>query len=184
MTNIQEVAKQSGVSISTVSRVLNGTAKVKSDVRKRVEACMQDLAYQPSPAARSLRKNHTRFIGLLLADLQNSILMELIQGIEEVAQQHEYSLIFCSSNGDSQREQKCLDVLYAERVAGIIIVTASERLEETQFKRFSDNRIAIKVLDLHQKKDEVESSLYQSGCTAAFELFEQVQTLAIQGCPK
>jgi DNA-binding LacI/PurR family transcriptional regulator len=184
MTNIQEVAKQSGVSISTVSRVLNGTAKVKSDVRKRVEACMQDLAYKPSPAARSLRKNQTRFIGLVLSDLKDSILIELIQGIEEVVQRHEYSLIFCSANGDSQRERKCLDVLCSERVAGIIIVPASDRLEEAQFKRFSDNKIAIKVFDLYQKKDEVENTLYQLGCTAAFELFDQVQTLAIQSYSK
>src|SRR6478736_9689664 len=130
MANIQEVAKQAGVSISTVSRVLNGTAKVNDEVKKRVETAMQALAYQPNPAARSLRTNRSRIIGLLISDIQNPFFMRLIQGVEEEALRHEYSLILCNSNENAQREQQYLDVLYAERVAGVIVVPTREQLGE------------------------------------------------------
>src|SRR5689334_10861616 len=88
MTNIRDVARQAGVSISTVSRVLNGTANVNSDIRKRVAAAMEDLAYQPNSAARSLRTNRSRIIGLLISDIQNPFFMGLIRGVEELALRH------------------------------------------------------------------------------------------------
>src|SRR3954453_8594915 len=128
MANIQDVARHAGVSISTVSRVLNGTARVNSDIRRRVEEAMAALAYQPNPAARSLRTNRSRIIGLLISDFQNPFFMRLIQGIEDETQRRDYSLILCNSNEDPQREQQYLDVLYSERVAGAIIVPVREQL--------------------------------------------------------
>src|SRR6476661_3649502 len=143
MANIQDVAKHSGVSISTVSRVLNGTAKVNEDVRRRVEASMLALSYQPNPAARSLRTNRSRIIGLLISDIQNPFFMRLIQGVEEEALRHEYSLILCNSNENPQREQQYLDVLYSERVAGAIIVPTRERFGEATLNKFRERQIPI-----------------------------------------
>src|SRR5215210_2214408 len=102
MANIQDVARHAGVSISTVSRVLNGNSRVNSDIRKRVEASVQALAYQPNLAARSLRTNRSRIIGLLISDIQNPFFMGLIRGVEDEALQHEYSLILCNSSESPQ----------------------------------------------------------------------------------
>ena len=122
MATINDVAKKAQVSISTVSRVLNGTAFVNSEVKKRVEDAIRELAYQPNPAARSLRVNRSRIIGLLISDIQNPFFMSLIQGVEDEAHRNGYSLLLCNSNEDSNKEQQYLNVLCAERVAGAIIV--------------------------------------------------------------
>ncbi len=159
MTNIQDVAKQAGVSISTVSRVLNGTAKVNDEVKKRVEACILALAYQPNQAARSLRTNRSKIIGLLISDIQNPFFMQLIQGVEEEALRHEYSLILCNSNENAQREQQYLDVLYSERVAGAIIVPTRERLGDTILNKFRERHIPIVAVDRRVKDKDVDAVL-------------------------
>jgi DNA-binding LacI/PurR family transcriptional regulator len=159
MANIQDVAKKAGVSISTVSRVLNGTAKVNEEVKKRVEAAMQALAYQPNPAARSLRTNRSRIIGLLISDIQNPYFMRLIQGVEEEALRHEYSLILCNSNENPQREQQYLDVLYSERVAGAIIVPTRERFGEAILNKFRERHIPIVAVDRRVKDKDVDAVL-------------------------
>lgn len=159
MANIQDVAKMAEVSISTVSRVLNSTARVNSEVKKRVEAAMQALDYQPNPAARSLRTNRSRIIGLLISDIQNPFFMRLIQGVEEEALRHEYSLILCNSNENPQREQQYLDVLYSERVAGAIIVPTRERLGEATLNKFKARNIPIVAVDRRVKDKGVDAVL-------------------------
>jgi DNA-binding LacI/PurR family transcriptional regulator len=103
MATIRDVAKIAQVSISTVSRVLNGTAFVNDEVKKRVEEAMQELAYQPSPAARSLRVNRSRIIGLLISDIQNPFFMSIIQGVEDETHRHDYSSLL-TRNGPFRKE--------------------------------------------------------------------------------
>jgi DNA-binding LacI/PurR family transcriptional regulator len=145
MTNIQDVAKRAGVSVSTVSRVLNGTARVNSNVRTRVEVAIQELQYRPSRAARSLRTNYSSIIGLLISDIQNPFFMDLIQGIEDTALQHGYSLILCNSTENVQREQRYIEVLRDERVAGVIIVPTSEN--QPHLAWFREHHIPIVAVD-------------------------------------
>lgn len=159
MANIQDVARQAGVSISTVSRVLNGTARVNADVKKRVEEAILALAYQPNPAARSLRTNRSRIIGLLISDIQNPFFMILIQGVEDEALSHEYSLILCNSNEDPKREQQYLEVLYSERVAGAIIVPTRERLGDATLKKFRERNIALVTVDRRVKDKNIDAVL-------------------------
>lgn len=159
MANIQDVARQAGVSISTVSRALNGNTHVNSDVKKRVEAAAEALAYQPNPAARSLRTNRSRIIGLLVSDIQNPFFMGLIRGVEDEALRHEYSLILCNSSENPQREQQYLDILYAERVAGAIIVPTRERLGEEALRRFQERRIPIVAVDRRVKDQSIDTVL-------------------------
>jgi LacI family transcriptional regulator len=159
MPNIQDVAKEAGVSISTVSRVLNGTAKVNAEVKKRVEKAILTLSYQPNPAARSLRTNRSRIIGLLISDLQNPFFMSLIQGVEEEALRHEYSLILCNSNEDPKREQQYLEVLYSERVAGALVVPTRERIGEVTIKKFRERNIPLVAVDRRVKDKNIDAVL-------------------------
>lgn len=159
MANIQDVAKHAGVSISTVSRVLNGNERVNSEVKKRVEEAVRALAYQPNPAARSLRTNRSRIIGLLISDIQNPFFMGLIRGVEDQALQHEYSLILCNSNESPQREQQYLNILWAERVAGAIIVPTREHLDEDALRRFRERGIPIVAVDRAVKDKSIDSVL-------------------------
>ncbi len=157
MANIQDVAKRAGVSISTVSRVLNGTARVNSEVKARVEAAIEELAYRPSRAARSLRTNHSTIIGLLVTDIQNPFFLGLIKGVEDVAQRRGYSMILCNSDENPQREQQYLGVLGDERVAGIIIVPTREQVRG--LNRFHEHNIPIVALDRRIKDSSIDAVL-------------------------
>ncbi|HEX2911101.1 MAG TPA: LacI family DNA-binding transcriptional regulator [Chloroflexia bacterium] len=159
MANIQDVAKLAGVSISTVSRVLNGTAKVNGELRQRVEEAMETLAYQPNPAARSLRTNRSRIIGLLIPDFQNPFFMKLIQGVEDEAHLHDYSLLLYNSNEDIKREQRNLQVLYNERVAGAIIVPTKEQMGTATLKKFRERDIALVAVDRRITDNSIDAVL-------------------------
>ena len=157
MANIQEVAKRAGVSISTVSRVLNGTARVNENVKERVLAAIEELDYRPSRAARSLRANHSTIIGLLISDIQNLFFMDLIKGVEDIAQRSGYSVLLCNSDENPQREHQNLDVLYDERVAGLIIVPTREQLRDLE--RFLERNIPIVAVDRRIKGKHIDAVL-------------------------
>ncbi|MEP6774101.1 MAG: LacI family DNA-binding transcriptional regulator [Chloroflexota bacterium] len=162
MSNIQDVAKHAGVSIATVSRVLNDSAPVKDEVRKRVEAAIEALSYRPNPAARSLRSNKSRIIGLLVSDIQNPFFMGLIRGVEDEALKHEYSVILCNSNESPPRERQYLDVLYMERVAGVIVVPTSENLGEETLRRFRERGVPIIAVDRRVRDPSIDAVLSDS----------------------
>ncbi len=145
MANIQDVAKRAGVSISTVSRVLNGSARVNGEVALRVRAAIEELHYQPSHAARTLQTNRSHIIGLLLTDIQNPFFTTLIRGVEDVAQRNGYSLILCNSDEDSAKERQYIEVLCAERVAGAIVVSINGRQRDLQL--FHQHNIPIVAVD-------------------------------------
>ncbi|HET9493708.1 MAG TPA: LacI family DNA-binding transcriptional regulator, partial [Chloroflexia bacterium] len=156
MATIEDVAKQAGVSIATVSRVINGGPGVGDDTRKRVEAAIAALDYQPNSAARSLRSNRSRIIGLLVSDIQNPFFAGLIRGVEDEALRNEYSLILCNTNESPQREQQYLDVLYVERVAGVIVVPTRDHLGDDTRKRFRERGVPIVAVDRRVKDRDID----------------------------
>lgn len=157
MAKIQDVAKRAGVSISTVSRVLNGKDHVNEDVIARVRIAAQELQYQPSRAARALRANQATIIGLLITDIQNPFFTELVRGVEDVAQRNGYSLILCNSDEDPQKEQQYIEVLCAERVAGAIVVPTRE--QQRALKLFHKHTIPVVTVDRRVKDDETDAVL-------------------------
>ena len=83
--SIKDVAKEAGVSIATVSRVLNGIEVVNEDTQKRVREAVVKLGYRPNIIARSLKTQRTRTVGILIPDISNSLYPEIVRGIEDVA---------------------------------------------------------------------------------------------------
>lgn len=157
MANIQDVAKRAGVSIATVSRVLNGRNHVNADVISRVRLAAEELQYQPSRAARSLRAKKTTIIGLLITDIQNPFFTALVQGVEDVAQRQGYSLILCNSDEDPQKEQRYIEILCTERVAGVIVVPTREH--QRALKLFREHNIPLVAVDRRIKDDESDAVL-------------------------
>lgn len=145
MATIQDVARRAGVSIATVSRVLNGTARVNADVTARVQAAIGELHYQPSRAARTLRANRSAIIGLLISDIQNPFFTTLVRSIEDVVQRNGYSLILCNSDENPQKEREYVEVLCAEHIAGAIVVPTRERTQT--LRPFHEHQIPIVALD-------------------------------------
>ncbi|QBD78872.1 LacI family transcriptional regulator [Ktedonosporobacter rubrisoli] len=157
MANIQDVAKRAGVSISTVSRVFNGTATVSAEIALRVRNAAQELQYQPSRAARALRANRSTIIGLLISDIQNPFFSSLIRGVEDVVQSSGYSLILCNSDENPDKERQYVEVLCAERVAGIIIVPTREH--QRSLRLFRDREIPVVAVDRRVKDHSTDAVL-------------------------
>lgn len=127
MANIKDVALHAGVSVTTVSHVVNGTRFVSEVARQRVEAAVRELGYVPSAVARSLKHNTTRTFGMVIPNNSNPYFAEIIQGVEARCFAAGYNVILCNSNDDPERQAAYLRVLAEKRIDGLIfVVTGSD----------------------------------------------------------
>ena len=122
---ITEIAQESGVSISTVSRVLNGNVPVSEDKRKRVEATIQKYNYSPNALARSLVSKHTMTIGVILPDISNPYFSSVFCEIEKAAHEAGYSILLCNtlyhSSSTGHMEEDYIQMMIDKHVDGLII---------------------------------------------------------------
>ncbi|MGD1822905.1 MAG: LacI family DNA-binding transcriptional regulator [Pleomorphochaeta sp.] len=119
---ITDVAKKAGVSISTVSRVLNGQAKVSPSLKKKVLSVVKELEYQPSQAARSLASRKSTLIGVIVPDLSYDYYSTMISTIEEEASKNGYNIIVCSIQEDLAKEIKYLKLFNEMYICGLILM--------------------------------------------------------------
>jgi LacI family transcriptional regulator len=122
---ITDIAEMAGVSKATVSRVINKTKPVSSEVRQRVMQVIKETGYKPSFVARSLINKETNIIGVVVPDISNEFCSQLVQGVVDVANIYNYTMILCNTFSDYQREEDFLEVLSEKEVDGIIFVTYS-----------------------------------------------------------
>lgn len=118
---IQDISAVSGVSPSTVSRVLTGKAPVSHEKREAVQLAIDRLNYRPNYLARSLKTDTTYSVGLLLNDITNPFYSAIVRGVEEEANSLGYSVILCNTNEDPERELHYLQILQDKHVDGIIV---------------------------------------------------------------
>ncbi len=126
MARLKDVAKAAGVSIATVSNVLNGTKTTTPVVQRRVLEAITALGYQPNLHARSLRTGQSRTLGLVVPDLTNPYFPALVQAIETTARAAGYALIVMDAGNDAERETEALTLMASYRVAGVIWVPVGE----------------------------------------------------------
>jgi DNA-binding LacI/PurR family transcriptional regulator len=126
--SLTEVAKKAGVSIATVSRVINNNANVNPETRAKVEHAIKLLRYKPNRVAKRLRNKNAsgNLLGVLIPDIQNPFYVEVLRGIEDVSYAHRYALIMCNFSQDEKKEQMYLDILQSESIDGLIAAPASE----------------------------------------------------------
>ena len=124
IVTMRDVAESAGVSVTTVSHVINNTRNVNPSTRQRVEQSMHRLGYQPNVLARSLRKGETHTIGIILPDSTNPYFAEVVRGIEDSSFSQGYSVILCNSDNDLAKERLYANVLLEKQVDGIIMVAA------------------------------------------------------------
>lgn len=125
MYTIHDVARLAGVSIATVSAVVNKKGGVSTELTERVQKALEALDYQPHRLARSLKVQRTHTIGIVIPDVTNLFFAEVVRGVEEEARGHGYSIILCDSNEDEAQELTNLDTLYAWRVDGVLLAPAA-----------------------------------------------------------
>ena len=136
--SIKDIARLSGVSIATVSRVLNNRGKYSENTKRKVLKVIQDTGYKIDSSAQSLRTNVTHTIGILVPDIKNPFFADLVQKIEENLFTQKYSTIICNTDKDEQKEKAYLHMLEAKKVDGIIVISGSYK-HGFQFESSSKN---------------------------------------------
>jgi LacI family transcriptional regulator len=146
MPNIYDVAKRARVSVATVSAVLNDSAFVSADLKTRVQSAVAALGYQPNLLARSMAKQRTQTLGMIVPDIANPFFPEVVRGAEDVARTAGYTLLISSSDNDPEKEAVYLRLLLAKRVDGVILTKAPGRVPAELQRAFANARVPIVLL--------------------------------------
>ena len=128
--SIQKIARLAGVSVATVSRVLNNSDTVKPKNRERVLQAIKESNYQPNLLARQLRTARSYMILVMVSNIANPFCAEVVKGIEEEAEKHGYRILLCNSGSDLARSTSGLRLLSGKVVDGIITMNALSSLPE------------------------------------------------------
>jgi LacI family transcriptional regulator len=124
LIRIKDIAQRSGVSVTTVSHVLNKSRYVHPDTEARVLKVVQELNYRPNMLARSLRRHETHTIGLLVSDISNKYFTDVARAVETTAYERGYNMILCNTNEDPAKEALYFDVLLGKQIDGLIVAPA------------------------------------------------------------
>ena len=129
MATMTDVARHAGVSVATVSHVLNDTRPVRPHTRQAVLDAIEELGYTPNTLARSLVTSRTRSIGLAVSAISNPYFTEILQGVEAAALEHGYSLLIADPHDDPEHERKAVQLLHERRVEGLIVAPSARPRE-------------------------------------------------------
>src|SRR6266498_1890061 len=124
---IKDVARLSGVSSMTVSRVINESERVRPETRQRVEQAIAELGYVPSRLARGLSRQRTGTLAVIVPDVANPFFTMIVRAAEEVARRADYRVILCDTRADLSVERDAVEELIAHRVEGIVIAPVNNR---------------------------------------------------------
>jgi LacI family transcriptional regulator len=175
--SIADVARESGVSIFTVSAVINNKTHVSKARRQRVEDAIRKLNYRPNLIARSLIKQKTQTIGMIVTDIANPFFPMVVRGAEDAAHKHGYNLLLCNSDDVDEKEEKELELLLSKRVDGILLTKTAGDFRPSLRQMIKDVNIPfVLVMRTYPQltKDAVISDDYQGA-------YEAVRHLARAG---
>lgn len=175
LPTIRDIAKELGVSISTVSRALHGKHDVNPDTRKAVQEIAERLDYQPNTAALSLLRKHTSTIGVLVPNL-DYFFSTAIKGIDEAALEAGYTVMVCQSNESYGKELINTKRLLESRVDGFIVSVSSDTRVVDHFKKIQDKEIPLVFFDrdiADYKAPKILLNNYEGGYIATKHLIDQ-----------
>jgi len=144
---MSDVARRAGVSIMTVSRVINRKGDVNPETRQRIEQIIKELDYHPSAIARSLATSETRTIGLVIPDVSNPFFADIARGIEALANEQGYHVFLCNTEENPEREAEVIQSLEEKRVDGLIL--CSSRIESTRLVNLLSQLPATVLVNRH-----------------------------------
>lgn len=130
---MKDVAKRAGVSVTTVSHVINDTRYVSPELTERVNEAIEELNYRPDPIAQGLSKGKSKTIALVVSDIVNPFFPQVARGVEDCVRENEFSLILTNTDEDTTQEKRNLSLLQSKRVDGFIISPTSEGKDNLQF---------------------------------------------------
>lgn len=133
--NIKTIAEMCGVSVATISRVINNSGKVKDETRDKVIKAIEELDYVPNALARSLSRKESDVIGVVVPDISNSFYIELIKGVMEEANSNGLSIVFFNSDKSLEKELKAMKMLREQRIKGMLLISAVKKDEVDILRR-------------------------------------------------
>lgn len=149
---IKDVAKLAGVSISTVSRVMNKSKPVSPEAERKVVDAINKLGFKPNELARSLVMKKSNSIGILVKDIGIEYMAQMIRGVEEIGKMYNYDILLSSTYGDFNAEKKAVDFLYRKQVEGIIIL--AENIEAEIIVKIREYHLPYLLLDRFYKSND------------------------------
>lgn len=155
MSTLGDVAKRAGVSMMTVSRVINNSGYISQETRQRVEQAISDLGYVPNALARSLRFKQTKTLALILTDITNPFFTTVARGVEDAASEQGFSVMFCNTDESQADEAEYLNVIVQKQVDGVLLVPAESAPDSARFLR--ERNVPFVVLDRRIRGDEVDN---------------------------
>ncbi len=161
--NIYDISKEAGVSIATVSRIINGSSKVSPKTRDKVMLLIDKYGYTPNAFARGLGKNTMHTIGLLCADSSDPFLARAVYIVEQKLREHGYASLLCCTGYQLEERQKCLKLLLSKHVDSVILVGSNYvQLDDTQNQYIIEASQQIPIMLLNGALDG--SNIYSTVC--------------------
>ena len=169
MATIVDVARLAGVTPTTVSRVINNRGYISEKTKKRVQEAMDELGYQPNEIARSLTKQKSNTIGVIVPHISHPYFAKLISNLENEAAKKDYKIILCNSKEKAEKEKQYLDMCKSKRVAGIIICSGN-----VESNKINTGGIPVVLLEknFEEGKLGIQCDNYQGGKLATEHLIE------------
>ncbi|BCN32674.1 LacI family DNA-binding transcriptional regulator [Anaeromicropila herbilytica] len=169
MATLKDVAAKSGVTVTTVSRVLNNRGYISEETREKVYKAMKELNYQPNEIARSLSKQKSNILGVIVPHIEHPYFAKLIEYLERAASKQNYRIMLCNSHSEFEKEIDYLEMFQSNRVAGIMLCSSNVDIG----KFISLN---IPVVSYERNVDvgttSIECDNFQGGVLAATHLIE------------
>lgn len=169
MPTLKDVAKETGLTVSTISRVLNNRGYISEETRKNVYEAMKTLNYQPNEVARSLSKQTTNTIGVIVPHIRHPYFAELISSIESAANKRKYKILLFNSKDRDEKEMEFIEMCTSNRVAGVILCSGTVAMD-----KFSGINIPLITIERNLEKGtaSVECDNLKGGRLATAHLIE------------
>lgn len=170
MSTLKDVAERAGVTVTTVSRMINNRGYVSEKTKNKIRQAMKELNYRPNEFARALSLQRSSFIGLIVPSASNMFFCKMTDSVEHHVSKHGYKLLLCTSNLEPKKEFEYFDMLSANKVAGVIIASHTQDID----KNISiDAPIISLVRIISPQIPSICSDNYQGGILAAEHLISK-----------
>lgn len=172
---IKDVAKLAGVSISTVSRVMNDSKPVSPEARRKVLDAIKKLDFKPNELARSLVMRRSNLIGVVVKDIDISYMAEVVRGVEEIGRMYNYDILLASTYGDIELEKRMINFMFTKQVEGIVLISENikpevvyllknQRIPYVQIDKFYDyNNTCAVTIDYSDAASKMTEYLISKG---------------------
>jgi len=172
--SIKDIAKLSGVSVATVSRVINNNGRFSEETRKKVQKVIRDTDYHTNFSAKNLRMNKSFSVGILVPDISNYFFANVVQKIEKILFKQGYSTIICNTARDEKKELAYLKMLESKGIDGLIVISGAKAFDISKLK--TPQKIPFVCIDREPKDKQntvfISSDHYQGAVEATNSLFE------------